>query len=185
MANKPLINEKAFLDTANQWRNDPVLFAKDCFGFIPTPEQEQVMRAVGEEGSKVAIKSGVSTGKTAVAAILIIWFLVLHRPCKCVATSANALQLQDALMPEIAMWVSRAPAYIKDIVTVTKMRAMIVGHENEQFLTAKTARADKPDALQGLHSDNVFVVIDEAFGVDDKVIEVAWRSEERRVGKEC
>ena len=157
-----------------EWRKDPVLFAKDCFGFIPTPEQAEVMRAVAEEGSKVAIKSGVSTGKTAVAAILIIWFLTFHRPCKCVATSANALQLQDCLMPEIALWLTRAPAYIRDIIVVTKMRAYINGHEFEQFLTAKTARADKPDALQGLHSDHIFVVIDEAFGVDDKVIEVAW-----------
>ena len=68
----PIETQKFLVKCAHEWRNDPVLFAKDCFGFIPTPEQEQVMRAVGEEGSKVAIKSGVSTGKTAVAAILII-----------------------------------------------------------------------------------------------------------------
>ena len=161
------------IERSKQWLADPVLFAKDVFEFIPTDQQERVMRALAKPGAHVAIKSGVSTGKTAVAAIMCIWFLLLHAPCKCVATSASSGQLQDALMPEIALWLTKAKYGINKVVEATQMRVFIHGARDTRFMTAKTARPDKPDALQGLHSDNIFVVIDEAFGVDDKVIEVA------------
>jgi hypothetical protein len=164
--------QKELIRLGAEWLENPVKFAKDVFDFEPTPQQAPIMMALAKPGAHVAIKSGVSTGKTAIAAIMSIWFLLLHSPCKCVATSASSGQLQDALMPEIALWMTKAKYGIGKVIEATQMRVFVRGARETRFMTAKTARPDKPDALQGLHSDNILVIIDEAFGVDDKVIEV-------------
>lgn len=166
--------EAKLLQRVLAWKKDPVLFGRECLGFNPTAQQEEIMRAIAQEGSKVAVKSGINTGKTALASVMIIWFLLFHSPCKAAATSVSSGQLQDGLMPEINLWLERGNDWIRSQLKVNNMRAYVVGAEKTQFLTAKTANPHKPDALQGLHSDNIFVVIDECFGVHDKIIEVCW-----------
>ena len=42
----------------------------------------------------------------------------------------------------------------------------------ESFAVARTARTEKPEALQGFHSDNLLVLVDEASGVPDIIFEV-------------
>jgi hypothetical protein len=42
----------------------------------------------------------------------------------------------------------------------------------ESFAVARTARADKPEALQGFHSDNLLIIADEASGIPDVIFEV-------------
>lgn len=41
----------------------------------------------------------------------------------------------------------------------------------ESFAVARTARKEKPEALQGLHSKNVMILVDEASGVAEEVFE--------------
>ncbi len=43
----------------------------------------------------------------------------------------------------------------------------------ESFAVARTARSDKPEALQGFHCENLLFVIDEASGVDEQIFQVA------------
>ncbi len=166
--------ESQLLTKVLVWKKDPVAFGRECLGFNPTEQQEKIMRAIAVSGSKVAVKSGINTGKTALASVMIIWFLLFHSPCKAAATSVSSGQLQDGLMPEINLWLERGNEWIRSQLKVNNMRAYVVGAEKTQFLTAKTANPHKPDALQGLHSDNIFVVIDECFGVHDKIVEVCW-----------
>jgi len=49
----------------------------------------------------------------------------------------------------------------------------IKGAEQTQFAVARTARPEKPEALQGFHAPHLLFVIDEASGVPDAVFEVA------------
>jgi hypothetical protein len=41
------------------------------------------------------------------------------------------------------------------------------------FISARTSRAETPEALAGVHSENVLLVVDEASGVPEKVFEAA------------
>src|SRR5690606_25246911 len=43
----------------------------------------------------------------------------------------------------------------------------------EAFISARTSRAEQPEALQGIHSDHVLLVADEASGVPEQVFEAA------------
>jgi hypothetical protein len=44
---------------------------------------------------------------------------------------------------------------------------------NESFAVARTSRPERPEALQGFHSEHILFLIDEASGVSDNVFEVA------------
>lgn len=46
-------------------------------------------------------------------------------------------------------------------------------HAQESFAVPRTSRPEKPEALQGFHSENILFLIDEASGVSEKVFEVA------------
>jgi hypothetical protein len=46
-------------------------------------------------------------------------------------------------------------------------------HRESWAIFPRTARAEKPEALQGFHGDNLLFLIDEAAGVDDRIFEVA------------
>ncbi len=52
-------------------------------------------------------------------------------------------------------------------------RVELVAAPAEAFISCRTARAETPEALAGVHSDNVLLVIDEASGVPEKVFEAA------------
>ena len=44
------------------------------------------------------------------------------------------------------------------------------------FITARTSRPDKPEAMSGLHSTHILLVADEASGIDEAVYEAAGGS---------
>ena len=44
---------------------------------------------------------------------------------------------------------------------------------SKSFFSARTARRESPEALQGVHSDHVLLIADEASGVDEKIFEAA------------
>jgi len=156
-----------------RWRKDPVSFAHRIFRFQPTEQQASAMMAFAQPGAHVAVRSGHGVGKSTMMALLAIWLLVLFRNVKAAATANSAPQLKDVFMAEIGRLVSIAHPWVRDQLDPTSMRLAVKGAEATNFLSARTARPEKPDALQGFHAENMGFFIDEAFGVSDKIFEVA------------
>jgi len=59
----------AFAGKLLEWRRDPVLFAREFFGFEPDPWQAIVMRAF-PENERLALKACKGPGKTCLEAVL-------------------------------------------------------------------------------------------------------------------
>lgn len=116
---------------------------------------------------KVAVKSGQGVGKTALEAGLIIWFLVCRPYSKIIATAPTMQQLYDVLWAEIAKWLSTSK--VKNLLTWTKTKVYMNGDSERWFATAKTAT--KPENMQGFHEDHMLIVVDEASGVADPIME--------------
>lgn len=116
---------------------------------------------------KVAVKSGQGVGKTALEAGLIIWFLVCRPYSKVIATSPTMQQLYDVLWAEIAKWLDASK--VKQLLTWTKTKVYMNGDSERWFATAKTAT--KPENMQGFHEDHMLIVVDEASGVADPIME--------------
>jgi len=102
-----------------------------------------------------------------------LWYLLMRFPNKVVVTAPTSGQLFDALFAELKRWIGELPKPIQDLLTVKSDRVELAAAPSEMFISARTSRAETPEALAGVHSDNVLLVVDEASGVPEKVFEAA------------
>lgn len=159
-----------------EWRNGgPALFAKEALGANPTEQQWEASRAIVER-RKVSIRSGHGTGKSAFMAWCVLWFITCYFPCKIPCTAPTSHQLDDILWSELAKWHQQYKEILPEIATEfqwSSERFYMTDRPQESFAVARTSRPEKPEALQGFHSENILFLIDEASGVHEKVFEVA------------
>lgn len=157
----------------------PVLFVREVFGVEPDEWQAETLRAFwramfgGATERGISIRSCHGVGKTAVASWLVWYMLVCVYPQKSVATAPSKGQLEDALVVEIGKWYGRLPEPLQRLFTIKKNRIELTAAPEESFFSARTARDENPEALQGIHSDHVLLLADEASGVPEKIFEAA------------
>lgn len=167
--------------TLEQFREWQVKFRYDGPGFVramwnvePDVWQIEVLdKLFKDEERNICVPSGHGVGKTAVAAWASILFVATRYPCKVPITAPSSSTLEDGLFAEVKHWLNRMPAAIRDLYDVTSDRVVLRESPENAFISARTARADKPDALQGIHADYVLMVVDEASGVPDGVFEAS------------
>jgi phage terminase large subunit len=167
---------QALKDKIEEWRKGgPALFAKEALGATPTEQQWEASKAIVER-RKVSIRSGHGTGKSAFMAWCVLWFPICYFPCKVPCTAPTSHQLQDVLWAEVAKWHARLTERILELgsqFSWSSERYGMIDRPQESFAVARTSRPEKPEALQGFHSENILFLIDEASGVPEKVFEVA------------
>ena len=152
--------------------NDPVLFVEEMLGAQPFDYQAEFLRALLDE-RKMSVKSGHGTGKSTTASWAMLWFMLLRYPCKVVVTAPTSSQLFDAMFAELKRWINELPKELQQLLNVKSDRVELVSAPAEAFISCRTARAETPEALAGVHSDNVLLIIDEASGVPEQVYEAA------------
>lgn len=171
--------------TIKRWRREgPAQFAVDALGVPPVyneatgqgvlPWQWEASRKLVEK-KKLGIKSGHGVGKSAFLSWCILWFMCCYFPCKIPCTANSASQLHDVLWAELAKWFRRLgelyPALAEQF-EFKKDTFCMKSHPLESFAVARTSRKEKPEALQGFHSENIMVLVDEGSGVPDIIFEV-------------
>jgi len=140
------------------------------------PWQRDVLGAYDRGQPWIAIRSGHAVGKTTVLAWL-LWHRILCRfPQKTGVTAPSEKQLFDALWAEFQTYGKRLPRTLQGLVDVKAASAELKAAPSESFISIKTARAEQPGALQGLHSEWELVVIDEASDVPETVWQAAQSS---------
>lgn len=160
----------------SRWRQGgPAKFAAEALGAVPDVWQWEAS-AILVARRKLSVRSGHGVGKSTFMAWCILWFCVCYFPCKVPCTAPTGHQLDDVLWAELAKWhrilSERLPALGGEFEWSSgsfKMRS----NPSESFAVARTSRPEKPEALQGFHSENILFLIDEASGVSDNVFEVA------------
>lgn len=156
-----------------EWRLVPANFVKDVLRGDPLPWQVEAMQAVSDSRSgkisqrRIAIKSAVGVGKTTTVAWLILWHLVCFPDSKIACTAPTEPQLKMGLWPECAKWVRNIPDDLKSAFPFEMLTDKITFLEN--FAMARTARAERPESFQGIHSTNVMLIADEASAVAEEV----------------
>lgn len=162
------------------------LFVREVFGFPNEveraqgkdiyPWQRETSAAYDRQEPRIAIRSGHGVGKTTEVAWM-LWHRILCRfPQKTGVTAPSQNQLFDALWAEFQTWGQRLPTAVRDLVEIKATLAELKAAPSESFISIKTARAEQPGALQGLHSEWELVVVDEASDVPDSVWEAAQSS---------
>ena len=158
--------ETELIDALEIYYDSPVAFLEDMLDMECDDWQALVAADVAAE-PKVAVKSGQGVGKTALEAGLIIWFLVCRPYSKVIATAPTMQQLYDVLWAEISKWLNTSK--VKNLLTWTKTKVYMNGDSERWFATAKTAT--KPENMQGFHEEHMMIVVDEASGVSDPIME--------------
>lgn len=139
----------------------------------PDVWQAEVLGWYGAGERRIAIKSGHGVGKSTCMA-WICWHQLLTRiPQKIAITAPTSSQLFDALFPEIGIWMSKLPAFLKKLYNKTGDRIELMSAPDDSYLTARTSRPETPEALAGIHSKYVLLIGDEASGIPNPVYEAA------------
>lgn len=168
-------DEKALRAAVARWRlGGPALFAQEALGANPTSQQWEASKSIVEK-RRVSIRSGHGTGKSAFMAWCVLWFAQCYFPCKIPCTAPTSHQLNDVLWAEIAKWhrVYSERLLLGAAFALSSERYYMIDRPNESFAVARTSRPEKPEALQGFHSENILFLIDEASGVPEPVFRVA------------
>lgn len=168
-----MTDQNAFIEWVLRYRAEPVLFAREVLGVEPDPWQAELMMAVARGERRISVRSGHGVGKSTTVAILCLWYLLTRYPVKIVITAPTSAQLFDALFAEIKRWVNQLPPQLQQLLNVKSDRIEIAAAPETGFISARTSRAESPEALQGIHADNVLLVADEASGVPEAVFEAA------------
>jgi hypothetical protein len=168
--------EPPFSFLAERYYRAPNGFWREILGIEPDPWQAAANRALAHGHTRLSIRSGHGVGKSRWAAGSMCWFACTRVPMKIGVTAPSAPQLFDALWAEAkVVWNLLPPAW-RDLWDVQADRIELKAAREECFITARTARADKPEALQGLHAKHLMLLVDEASAVDEAVFESAGGS---------
>ena len=149
----------------------PEQMVREVFGAEPDDWQREGLRAYGRCEPGISIRSCHGVGKTAMLS-WIIWHQLLTRfPQKTVATAPTAPQLFDALFAECRKWYYHLPPAVAGLFEVKSDSIVLLAQPASSFASFRTARAETPEAMQGVHSEWVLLIGDEASGINEKIFE--------------
>jgi len=167
------LSSNPYIDFIKKYKDEPNQFVKDVLSVHPDEWQAEFLSHIAGGERKISVRSGHGTGKSTAASWAMVWYLTTRFPCKIVVTAPTSSQLFDALFAELKSWIRNLPPYVGELFEVTSDRVVLKAAPSEAFISARTARAETPEALAGVHSQNVLLVCDEASGIDEKVFEAA------------
>ena len=155
------------------YADDAVGFVRDVLGAEPDEWQEEFLEAIQRGERRISVRAGHGVGKSTGCAWASIWHMVTRYPQKTVCTAPTAGQLFDALFAEIKFWVNRLPGPIRELFEVFSDRIVLKAQPEASFISARTSSAERPEALAGIHSEHVLLIVDEASAVPEQVYESA------------
>ena len=164
--------KKDLVSLIERYYNDPLGWAWDVCGVECVPDQAALLQGLVDHGH-VSARSGHGTGKSYGMALGIWWFLSTRYMAKVPCTAPTAHQLKDVLwarLGEIRLTMSPLFADLFDFQTESIVQKQ---YPEQWHALARTARKEKPEALQGFHGEHLLFVVDEAGGVPDEIYEVA------------
>lgn len=165
--------EEAFAFFIEVYRDRPVLFVRDVLGANPLPWQEDFLTAIASGERRISVRAGHGVGKSTACSWAAIWFMLTRFPQKTVVTAPTAGQLFDALFAEIKHWINKLPEFLRELIDPFSDRIVLKAAPESSFMSARTSSADRPEALAGVHSENVLLICDEASAIPEAVYESA------------
>lgn len=165
----PVPTNNPLLEFLRRYDRDSVLMVREVLGADPDPWQVEVLRAYDRRERNITIRSGHRVGKSTLLSWIALHHLLCRFPQKTLATAPTEAQLFDVLVAELHTWIKKLPESIQELLEVQTDRIALKFSPKESFFRARTARPEKPEAVQGMHSENVLVLCDEASGIDDTI----------------
>lgn len=177
-----------------RWYWDPVQFAYDVFGAELYRAQRRICKSIVRCAQRLmraaqtgvtttgkmrcAVKSGQKTGKSFLAALLACWWWTTRPNGRVMLTAPTGNQVRGVLWMEVTLAHQKAK---KHLLEKYGIQGGLGGHIYE--VPDRGLQGDKPgneivgratnkaENMQGKSGDEMFVIVDEASGVPQKVFE--------------
>jgi hypothetical protein len=127
----------------------------------------------GDGPKKITTVSGHGIGKSAVCSWIILWFLYCFMEAQVPVTAPTSSQMHDVLWKELSIWINRMPEDTKELYHWQTDYIRMNYMPESWFARARTSTKENTEAIAGVHSDHVAIVVDEASGVPEQVFETA------------
>lgn len=138
-----------------------------ALNFAPTWQQAEVLELVQRGYKRIAVRSGQGPGKTTISVIVGLWRTFRHKDALTIVTAPTMRQAKRWIS-ECRRILEKADASIKNFIEVTKSAVRFAGRDNWGI---DLVTATKPENAQGIHEDNLTVIVEEASGVSGDIIE--------------
>jgi len=168
------LEDQATIDRiVEQCAHSRIWFAENVLDITLADWQYSLLAALDSGSTRISVVSGNGTGKTMICSIISVHYLLFRNDVKIPITAPSSSQLRDGLHPECVKWIKRLPYFLRDMLAYTQDRIVRTDDPENNFISFRTARKEKPEALAGIHATYVMCLVDEASGVDDSVYEAA------------
>lgn len=163
---------KSVVNKLKEWRESPLLFVTECLNATPTEQQLELL--TGETSiakhKRNTVRSGHGPGKSAVAAWIILWFMVTRPFAKVPCTAPTNRQLKDVLLSELSKWLRQS--IVADEFVIQRDIIFQKDAPKEWWIrfispSVRSTKEEQAETLAGLHADHMLIVVDEASGVPD------------------
>jgi hypothetical protein len=148
---------------------DATGFVREVLGVEPDPKQVEALDAISRGDRRISIRSGHGVGKTTLLAWIILWWMLTRYPQKTVCTAPTSKQLFGALANETILWLRKLPLTLQELFEPKAEEIFLKADPTSSFVSFRTSRPEMPEALAGVHSENVLLVGDEASGIPEQV----------------
>lgn len=163
-----------FIEFQLRYRKAPGDFVRNVLGAEPDAWQERILNNIFIDGKRqISVRSGHGVGKSALLAWIAVIACCLYPAAKVIQTAPSGPQLWDALFAETKFWFKRLPEPFLSMFDPQSERIEHRGAPESIFVSARTSRAEKPEAMQGVHAEEGIVILmaDEASGIPEAVFE--------------
>lgn len=165
-----------FLDFMARYKDAPTDFIANVLQMPPDPWQQEVLEDIAAGERLISIRSGHGVGKSTALAMVTVWFACTRFPFKVVMTAPTAPQLYDALWAETKSLFRKLPASLRPLFELKSDRIVLASAPESGFISVRTSTKERPEALAGVHSENVLLIADEASAIPETVFESAQGS---------
>src|ERR1035437_2535197 len=124
-------------------------------GYHLTWQQSLVLYGVekalkGDASKRISIVSGHGIGKSAILALIILWFLFAFGNSQVPCTAPTASGLYDVLCKELSKWIQKMPKEYRECYQWEAGHIRMKANPQEWFARAKTASKENTEALAGV-----------------------------------
>lgn len=184
--NRNLLEDPRYQAFVERYHADPLRFAVEVTGFMPSADQMDLFQSITAPNAKVSVVSGTGTGKTASFARIALWHLLCFPVAVYdgkVEVGSNTYigapfiqQVADGIwkeMQDARIAIANGPhAWINDFFTITKTRVHVNGYAEQWFVTQIAMKKGEAIGVAGKHRYWQLIIIDEAAGVPDEHFDV-------------
>lgn len=181
MAVKDIFADPRYPDFVERYHADPLRFAVEVCGFIPSYDQVRLFNALKPYDAHVSVVSGTGTGKTSAFGRIVLWHLL----CFPLAVydgkteigsntyigAPKVQQVADGVWKEVEdtrVQIMNGPhAWILDYINISKTRIEVKGYGKQWFITQIALNPGSSVSIAGKHRYWQMVIVDEAAGVSD------------------